>query len=80
MTVDLYERAGAQQGIHRTIIHADKSVLAIAHIQFLDKRYGNFSPDFDHPGNQAGGLHTESAVKAHWKTDGSIPVGYLDGS
>jgi hypothetical protein len=49
MAIDLHERAGAQQWIHRAIIHTDESILAVAHVQLLNQRNRDFPPYFNHP-------------------------------
>src|SRR5580704_5421964 len=53
-TVDLNEGSRTQQRIHRVIVHADVTVLAMADIQLLNQCDGDFTPYLHHAGNQAG--------------------------
>jgi len=50
--VNLHKRAGAKERVQSHVLKADISVEAVANVEVLDQRDGNFAPDFDEAGEE----------------------------
>src|SRR5690348_3136542 len=72
LLIDLYERAGAEQGVHCIILQADEPIALFANIEMAQKPDRDFPPDFDHAGKQTGLLHFETRIEPHRKGDGAV--------
>src|SRR5580658_8030912 len=52
--VDLDERPGTQERVHRVVLQSDVAILTVTYVELLNQRDGHFAPDLDHPRDEAG--------------------------
>src|SRR5208282_5728839 len=77
--VDLHERPGTQEGIHRVVLQSDIAILTVPNVELLNQGNGHFTPDLDHPRDEAGLVETEALIEAYWETDRLFRVEGLKG-
>src|ERR1700690_2982027 len=69
VAVNLHEGARAKERVHTEILHPNVAILAMADIEFLNQRDGNFSPHFDHSGDEACLVEAETSVESNGEGD-----------
>src|SRR5258708_39771944 len=72
--IDLHEGTRAQQRVERVIVQADIDILAVAYVQVLDQRYGNFSPKFHHAREKIGVVQIKGPVKSNGKRNRAVRI------
>src|SRR5208282_2348343 len=77
--VDLDERSGTQEWVHRVVFQPDVAILTVAYVELLNQGNGHFAPDLDHPRDEAGLVETEALIEAYWETDRLFRVEGLKG-
>jgi hypothetical protein len=70
VAVDLYDRAGADQRVHRKVIRADDAVNGLSQIELLNETNRNLSPDFNQTRQQAGLVQMQILAGAKRHFDG----------
>jgi len=79
LLIDLHERARAEQWVQSEVAHADVAIEAVAEVEMLYERDGNFTPNFDHAIEEIGIFDVKGAVKANRKRNSFFRVVDLHG-
>jgi len=78
--IDLHKGARPQQRVQHQILKADVTVLAVADVQLLDERDGNFAPNLDHARDEIGVVEIKGAVEADGEGNGAFRVIHFESS
>jgi len=72
--IDLYKRAGAEQGVKRKILQPDVTVQSVPQVKVLQERDRHLSPDFNHSREEIRVVEIKRPVKANWERDRLVRV------